>query len=184
MNSNVKKITSLCLLTIVIVIGLYFVFLSQKNQDKTNQNSNADLNKSVISGQGIFVASPNQHFLARAIGKALTITSLVNKTEVVFSQTFVFTPRNILWSDKSDRLYFLTDNGQTDTIFYMINVTDPLPFTVTEIVFADPEQVLRGQVELVGETDGILLLLNNSSLYSLDVHKGMSGQPKLEKDNI
>lgn len=88
---------------------------------------------------------------------------------------------SFIWDQKSSRIYFSsTAISNKDTTFFFIDLNDPDPNAVTEIVY-NPSGRVNGKLDIIGSDNGTIYFVVDRKLYSLDVEKGMSASPVLIK---
>jgi hypothetical protein len=175
------------LILIVVIVGSIWLGYELKQLKLETESSVNNTETSVVfnemiavSPDGKYVATVNK--TASGQSQELKVTSVTGNDEHILStKDLSYTFQHPIWNSSGNRLYFAytrKDPSVQTTLFY-IDLSNPDPYAVTEIVYTDIQGLLNGSAEIAGENGNLLYINNGTKLYQIDLDKGIDASPIL-----
>ncbi|MBI5037567.1 MAG: hypothetical protein HZC01_02605 [Candidatus Kerfeldbacteria bacterium] len=179
MKKNVL-LSAIVLAAIIIVVSL--ILISKNNNEENSTNGNTQISNSSSSENILYIASYHIYVLLESDQRADTSSlTLVDSSSGEIRKTFsTHAPSQLhsfIWDEKSSRIYFsATSVSKEITTFFYIDLNDPDPNAITEIVY-DPQSKISGTLKLIGSNNDTIYFNDGGQVYSLNVANGLSAVP-------
>lgn len=181
---NFKSFIGIVVVVVILIVGV--LYLMQQKNTVTIQNTSTQSTTALRLGKVLYVSDYNVIVeLAKGTSSNGATLHLIDSTNGNTRQ--VFTPispsifNNFVWDKQSSRIYFSTTALADDsTVFHMIDLNDPDPNAITEIVY-NSSGFMTGKLELIGTNNSIIFFNRNDQVYSLNIDEGLAATPILIK---